>query len=558
MQFTNSSLVSYTRLSPNHSGQRTHKIDRITPHCIVGNLSLTTIGAVFAPAKKNASCQYGISLDGGIGLYCEEKNRSWCTSSAANDQRAVTIECSSSTKHPYEFKSVVFESLVKLCIDICQRNGKDILLWMDDKEAALSYNPKDNEMVLTAHRWFASKSCPGDWMYERMGDLADRVNAVLSESKTPEEDHLHGTQMVDLQHLTDSLLIDKMGPIFTADQKATGILAAISMAQFILESRLGKSELATAANNLFGMKEKLSGNTWAGSHWDGKSVYTKPTTEQKPSGETYTVTASFRKYCCIEDCIADHSAYLLGAMKGDKLRYEGLKGCADYKDAARILKDGGYATAVDYVAKLCEVVERYGLTKFNLEAEIPKNLYRVRKTWENSKTQKGAFVSLDNAVACATKNTGYKVYDYAGHQVYPEVPTYVLYTVERGDSLWLIAEKYLHNGAKYPEIKALNGMKSNLILPGDVLKIPVQQGAMEDAPAESKPEPIVPWTPKRNEYVKVVAGAKWYGGQKISPWVMNKTWRVVSVSGNRVVLGKSSDGLNNIQSPIDVKYLKKV
>lgn len=112
-------------------------------------------------------------------MYCEEKNRSWCSSSNANDQRAVTIECASDTTAPYAFKDVVYQKLIELCVDICERNGKKKLLWLGDKNTTLNYSPKSDEMVLTVHRWFANKSCPGDWMYARMGDLASKVTAQL-------------------------------------------------------------------------------------------------------------------------------------------------------------------------------------------------------------------------------------------------------------------------------------------------------------------------------------------------------------------------------------------
>lgn len=179
MAYTNSSLVSYTKLSPNHSGQRTHSIDRITPHCVVGQCSVETLGNIFLPTSRQASCNYGIGVDGRVGMYVEEKNRSWCSSSSANDQRAVTIECASDTTEPYAFKDVVYQKLITLCVDICKRNGKKKLLWLGDKDKTLSYEPKSDEMVLTVHRWFANKSCPGNWMYARMGDLAAKVTAQL-------------------------------------------------------------------------------------------------------------------------------------------------------------------------------------------------------------------------------------------------------------------------------------------------------------------------------------------------------------------------------------------
>lgn len=179
MAYTTSPLVSYTKLSPNHSGQRTHSIDRITPHCVVGQCSVETLGNVFLPTSRQASSNYGIGVDGSVGMYVEEKNRSWCSSSAANDQRAVTIECASDTAEPYAFKDVVYQRLIELCADICKRNGKTRLLWLDNKDKTLGYTPAPDEMVLTVHRWFANKSCPGDWLYTRMGDLASKVTAAL-------------------------------------------------------------------------------------------------------------------------------------------------------------------------------------------------------------------------------------------------------------------------------------------------------------------------------------------------------------------------------------------
>ena len=183
MGYTNSPLVSYTKLSPNHSGQRTHSIDRITPHCVVGQCSVETLGNIMYPTSRQASCNYGIGPDGRVGMYVEEKNRSWCSSSNANDQRAITIECASDTFHPYAMNDKVYATLITLCTDICRRNGKKKLLWFADMNKSLNYIPAADEMVLTVHRWFANKSCPGDWLYSRLGDVAAKVTANLSSMK---------------------------------------------------------------------------------------------------------------------------------------------------------------------------------------------------------------------------------------------------------------------------------------------------------------------------------------------------------------------------------------
>lgn len=293
MAYTNSSLVAYTKLSPNHSGQRTHSIDRITPHCVVGQLSAESICGCFTSTDRQASCNYGIGTDGRVSLCVEEKNRSWCSSSRENDQRAVTIECASDKSEPYAMNSKVYDSLVKLCTDICQRNGKKKLIWLADKTKTLNYTPQSDEMVLTVHRWFANKSCPGDWLYSRLGDLASKVTATLG----------------------------------------------------------------------------------------GTSTTTTPST--------------------------------------------------------------GTETKV---------------------------LYRVRKTWADAKSQKGAYKILANAQKCADANPGYSVFDSNGTLVYPV--SYRVHTVSHGDTLWKIAAQYLGDGSRYKEIVSLNGLTSNVIYSGMKLKIP--------------------------------------------------------------------------------------
>lgn len=180
---SNSSLVNVTVKSPNHSGARTHSIDRITPHCVVGQLTASGIGNCF-PSGRGASCNYGIGSDLKVVLVVDECNRSWCSSSNENDQRAVTIECASDRSEPYAFTNGVYNKLIELCTDICRRNGKTVLLWFGDKNKSLNYKPKSNEMVLTVHRWFANKSCPGDWLYSRLGDVASKVTARLGGKPT--------------------------------------------------------------------------------------------------------------------------------------------------------------------------------------------------------------------------------------------------------------------------------------------------------------------------------------------------------------------------------------
>ena len=136
-----------------------------------------------------------------------------------------------------------------------------------------------------------------------------------------------------------------------------------------------------------------------------------------------TITADFRRYGCAEDSIAGHSVYLLGAKNGSKLRYDGLKGCVDYKKAAQIIKDGVYATSLTYVEKLCSIIERWKLTQYDVASKASDvvKYYRVRKSWEDAKSQLGAYTILANEKAMADKHPEYGVYDWNGMHVYPEV-----------------------------------------------------------------------------------------------------------------------------------------
>ena len=294
MAYTNSPLVVHTNISPNRSRNRNHSIDRITPHCVVGQCTAEGLGEWFADTATQASSNYGIDKSGRVGMYVEEKDRSWCSSNRDNDHRAITVECASDTSEPYAMKDTVYATLVELCTDICKRNGKTKLLWFADKAKTLAYEPATDEMVISVHRWFANKSCPGNWLYSRLGDLAAKVTNALGDSD---------------------------------------------------------------------------------------------------EGKTYP-------------------------------------------------------------------------------EKLTEGYYRVRKAWKDSKSQVGAYRILANAKKAADKNPGTYVFTNDGVAIYPAKETYRVHTVVKGDSLWDIAQKYLGDGSRYPEIKELNELKSNTIYSGWKLKIP--------------------------------------------------------------------------------------
>lgn len=173
---SNSPLVNYTKISPNKSSPRNHKIDTVTIHCVVGQCSVETLGNVFAPASRRASSNYGIGYDGHIGMYVEEKDRSWCSSNAANDNRAITIEVASDTKEPYAVNAKAYAALIDLLVDICKRNGIKELVWSTNKADRVNHK---NGCNMTVHRDYANKSCPGTYLYERHAQIASEVNKRL-------------------------------------------------------------------------------------------------------------------------------------------------------------------------------------------------------------------------------------------------------------------------------------------------------------------------------------------------------------------------------------------
>ena len=360
MSYTNSPLVDYVKISPNSTNPRNQPISVITIHHMAGNLSVESCGNVFATTDRQASSNYGIGSDGRVGMYVEEANRSWCSSNRENDHKAITIEVANddTSSGNWHVSDAALAKLIDLCVDICQRNGIPRLNFTGDKTGNL-----------TMHKWFTPTQCPGPYLESKFPYIAEQVNLRLTGADAAEKAEVKpsGTQGSVFLNLSTEEAVARIGELCRADMQKTGILASVSAAQFILESGYGKSELAQKANNCFGMKASLSGNTWAGSTWDGSSVHTIPTQEQNPDGSYVAITADFRKYACVEDSVADHSAYLLGAKKGRSKRYKGLAGCTDYRKAVQIIKDGGYATDIGYVDKLCSIIERFNLTKYDTD-----------------------------------------------------------------------------------------------------------------------------------------------------------------------------------------------
>lgn len=177
---SHSKLATYINHSPNHSGKRNHKVDTLTPHYMDGNLSIETCAAIFKPTSRRASSNYGIGSDGRIGVYVEEENRAWTSGSSANDNRAITFECANLSGG--KLTTACWNSLVKLCADICKRYGFKGVYYCG--RADYSKLP-DGYMLLTMHKWFQSTDCPGPWFSKQFSNLAKDINAYLESGRTP-------------------------------------------------------------------------------------------------------------------------------------------------------------------------------------------------------------------------------------------------------------------------------------------------------------------------------------------------------------------------------------
>jgi len=420
----------------------------------VKGLMLHSIGTPQPDAKtifdswnnKSVSVCVHAFIDGKTGIVYQTlpwKTRGWHCGGSGNDTH-IGIEMCEPSSIKYRENSAIFtisnkieaqavairtyNAAVELFASLCKEFNLDpmgdgvILSHAEGHQRGIASNHADPE-----HLW------AGLGLAYSMDTFRQAVKAEMNKTENTRE----GLQATSLKGMSEIDILETVAPLFVEDEKKTGVPAVVSMAQWILESGYGQTELAQKANNCFGMKTVLSNNTWDGSTWDGKSLYMKRTAEQDKNGNVYYINAGFRKYPCIEDSIADHSAYILGAKNGSKLRYAGIKEASDYKTAASIIKDGGYATDIEYVSKLCNIIERWKLVEMTggkqttITTEETKPYYRVRKSWLDSVSQEGAFHDLEKAKACADANPGYSVFDESGTAVYTPVAKVETFTPYR-------------------------------------------------------------------------------------------------------------------------------
>lgn len=314
-------------------------------HCVVGQLSAEGICGCFRNSAVGASCNYGIGTDGRIGLCVEEKDRSWCSSSPANDNRAVTIECASDTTHPYAINDKVYKSLVSLCADICQRNGIEELRWKADK-SLIGQPGKQN---MTVHRWFANKACPGDYIYDRLGQIASEVNARLRGGSGTAGTAITGEAKATVEQMRAYIKeknskvaqsVIKMIPLYLSEGAAEGIRGDVAFAQSCLETgnfTFSGSAVTLNQNNFCGMGVTANG-------MEGSS-FKDPKTGIRAQIQHLKAYASTQPPS--QKCVDPRYAYV-------------QKGCAPYVEWLGIQENPqgrGWAAGVRYGSKILDILQ---------------------------------------------------------------------------------------------------------------------------------------------------------------------------------------------------------
>lgn len=311
----------------------------------------------------------------------------------------------------------------------------------------------------------AIANCPSGYkVFDSKGNIIHEVKSV------------GGTHSADFNGLTEAQCAAKILEMARADGHKTGILPSVTAAQMILESGYARTtELVKKADNAFGMKVTLSGNTW-NSVWDGVSKVNIRTPEEYTPGVITYINADFRKYPNLETSMEDHGRYLLGAKNGNKLRYDGLTKCTNYKQAITLIKQGGYATDSQYVNKICNIIERYGLDKYDAEiigitpvvstpevtvVTVDDNMYRVGTDWQNGVcvNQIGCYSIIDNAKSVVNMKKNYKVFNSKGEVVYQASATDEYYRVAKSYSNGIYIGQtgaYVNKNTAIAEAKSAN------------------------------------------------------------------------------------------------------
>lgn len=595
MAYTNSSLINYIKLSPNHSGLRNHSIDCIAIHCVVGQCSVETLGRIFANRNKQASSNYGIGYDGNVGMYVEEKNRSWCTSSAAVDNRAITIEVASDTTHPYAVTSAAYEKLILLVADICRRNNIKRLLWKADKSLAINSKGQVDIQVdkqnMIVHRWFANKACvPVDtevlthegWVKIKDIEIGDEIACAD----------------LDNLNVTFEEVYDKV-PIRTQDTYTNNGLTATKDHRMVYTNytnnqKTNKQYQITQYANLLS---------------NANHVYIPLAGQQLTTKTGLNISDDLIKFLV---AVQADGSYMYDTRNTEaEKRYYGIE--FHFKKERKIericeILDSLYIPYTKYkksdnTTRICV----YNINDINIVNDICEKEYLQNKcftwNWLNmSKDQADLFISElllwdgcasagDMGSYCSRQKQNLDVVsavavlnNYGSYQSFDTVNFYK-------NNYMTLSPNNTKRNPKSRDIKQTTvtcvSVKTGIFIcrqngktfiigncPGDYLynrHYDIAERVNKILGVSTKPIETTPPIKnvasnafKTGDIVQIIPGSYYYDGKnKIPNWVIAKQWYLSSVSttNDRCVLGKSIDGKNNIQSAISstcLKLIKKV
>ena len=195
-----SSLATFEFISPNKGIPRNRTIRRLSPHCVAGNLSVeSTLKLAAFQAGGSASTNYAIDSTGRSGLGVEETNRAWTTSSAANDNEAITFEIANNGGAPdWRMSDAAINTFLDQAVETCKYYGyksvayqekpSNVTIGTDATEAWIKTWAPDSSMIITLHNWYKNKACPGPYFMRQLPWLVREMNKRLQDPNwTPEK-----------------------------------------------------------------------------------------------------------------------------------------------------------------------------------------------------------------------------------------------------------------------------------------------------------------------------------------------------------------------------------
>ena len=492
---SNSSLVSYIKMSPNYTKMTNKKNKKITIHHAAYNASVESLGAGFANPNRDASSNYGIGSDGRIGLYVDEANRSWCSSDADNDGQAVTIEVANDEiGGNWHVSDKAMESLINLCVDICERNGIEKLIFTGDASGNL-----------TQHNYFAYTLCPGPYLKSKFPYIANEVNKRLGAS------NVTGTASTgsdaDNKKIWD-FLMKNIGNEYGVAGLMGNILAESGMRSDNMEdvhqSRLGyndKTYTSAVDNGTYDnfVKDSVGYGLAQWTYHARKQALLDYARSQKKS-------------------IGDMNMQLEFLIKELKTSFKNV--IADLKDAKSVLDASNSV-----------------LLKFECPADQSKAVQKKRADYGQMYYDK---------YATKTSVVKFKVGD--------EVKLLSGATYYNGQSMptWLFDMKLYVREINGENI-VISTLKSGAIT--GTVKDKYLTFYADKAPVV-KPEPDVPTSGFQVvDTVKLVPGAKYISGKSVPDWLFNMTIYVRGVNGNKITISRLKSG--DITGTVDAKYLTK-